>query len=387
MRARFASAHAEGESFFQALGDAANRALEELGGDAPDIAFLFASPEFGDALEEAPERLIELTGASAVVGCSGAGVCERSGEFEQGRVLSLLLGRIPAATIGVTELHHDDLLGLAGPEALRDVIGVDRTAGPSFVVLADPFTVEPGLLLSRLNDAYPGAAMVGGLASGVNQPGGNVLFAGEHSTRAGAVVVSLTGLPMRPVVAQGCRPVGRRFVITRCEGNKIFSLSGRPALNALHEELAGLPDADRAIARSNLLIGRVICEEQADFSRGDFLVRNFLGVVPEEGAVLIGDTVRVGQTVQLQLRDGASAGADLVELLDEAGAGGAPTAALLFSCGGRGRRMFGEPDHDVTAVRERFGDIPLAGFFCSGEIGSVGARGFLHGFTASLALF
>jgi small ligand-binding sensory domain FIST len=129
-------------------------------------------------------------------------------------------------------------------------------------------------------------------------------------------------------------------------------------------------------------------EGKDDFALGDFLVRNFVGAVPDEGAVLVGDKVRVGQTVQLQLRDGTTASHDLDAALARSAAEGGPArAALLFSCAGRGKRLFDVPDHDVHAIRRRWGEIPLAGFFCNGEIGAVGPRNFVHGFTASVAVF
>jgi small ligand-binding sensory domain FIST len=181
--------------------------------------------------------------------------------------------------------------------------------------------------------------------------------------------------------------VGRRFVITKCAENKILTLSGKPALPTIQETISELEPGDRELAQTNLLFGRVMQEAKEDFARGDFLIRNFVGTVPEEDAVLVGDRVRVGQTVQLQLRDGATATGDLDQTLARARKDGPAQAALLFSCAGRGRRLFSVPDHDVRAVRRSFGEIPLAGFFCNGEIGAVGRRNFVHGFTASLAMF
>ncbi len=63
------------------------------------------------------------------------------------------------------------------------------------------------------------------------------------------------------------------------------------------------------------------------------------------------------------------------------------SGALLFSCNGRGTRLFEEPDHDVGVLRDRFGPIPVAGFFAMGEIGPVGGQNFVHGYTASVVLF
>jgi small ligand-binding sensory domain FIST len=271
---------------------------------------------------------------------------------------------------------------------LRAAVGFPAAMKPSFVLVADPFTIDPDLVLERLDAAYPGSVAAGGMASGATRPGGHVLFRDGRAPRFGAVGLAIVGLDMRHFVSQGCRPVGRRFVITKCVENKILALSGRPALATIQEAVAQLTPADRELAQTALLFGRVMDEAKEDFGRGDFLVRNFVGATPEEGAVLVDYRVRVGQTVQLQLRDGATATDDLDATLARAAkAGGPARAALIFSCAGRGKRLFDVPDHDVRAVKRRWGEIPMAGFFCNGEIGAVGARNFVHGFTASLAVF
>ena len=120
-----------------------------------------------------------------------------------------------------------------------------------------------------------------------------------------------------------------------------------------------------------------------EFGRGDFLVRNVVGADPESGALAIGDEVTVGQTVQFHVRDAAAADEDLRALLAGHDAGG----ALLFTCNGRGQHFFGTPDHDAGVVDRLLGPLPIAGALCAGEIGPVGGRNFVHGFTASLALF
>jgi small ligand-binding sensory domain FIST len=97
----------------------------------------------------------------------------------------------------------------------------------------------------------------------------------------------------------------------------------------------------------------------------------------------------VGQTVRMHVRDPASADEDLRDALGlRATALGAAGAAgvLLFTCNGRGRHMFAIPNHDLDAVEDALG-APAAGFFCAGEIGPVGGTNFLHGFTATMAVF
>ena len=133
----------------------------------------------------------------------------------------------------------------------------------------------------------------------------------------------------------------------------------------------------------------MIDEHRSRFERGDFLIRNLLGADRTTGAIAIGDVVQEGQTVQFHLRDAESATEDLNSLLetDRVGHRHPPLGALMFSCCGRGRGLFGRQNHDAAATTERLGPIPIAGFFAQGEIGPVGHRNFLHGYTASIALF
>ena len=190
-------------------------------------------------------------------------------------------------------------------------------------------------------------------------------------------------------MSQGCRPIGRPMIVTKVERNLIRELGRRPSLEVLRELFEELPEDERELVQSGLHIGRVINEYQEEFRRGDFLVRNVMGS-DDQGGIAITDLVRVGQTVQFHVRDAETADEDLRSLVDtdridhpRAKVAG----ALLFSCNGRGTRLFAEPDHDVGVLRERFGPIPVAGFFAMGEIGPIGGQNFVHGYTASVVLF
>jgi small ligand-binding sensory domain FIST len=83
------------------------------------------------------------------------------------------------------------------------------------------------------------------------------------------------------------------------------------------------------------------------------------------------------------VRDAHAADEDLYELL----AGHEARGALLFTCNGRGQRFFGVADHDAGMLDRLLGPLPVAGALCAGEIGPVGGRNFVHGYTATIALF
>jgi small ligand-binding sensory domain FIST len=234
-----------------------------------------------------------------------------------------------------------------------------------------------------LADQAPHLQVIGGMASAGLAPGANRLVVGGEIHTDGAVGVLVPpDRAVTTVVSQGCRPVGDPYVVTRAEGNVIAEMGGTPALVRLDELFRCLGDHDRGLVQQGLHIGRVIDEHKADFGRGDFLVRNVIGADRATGAIAIGDVVPVGATVQFHVRDAASADEDLLGLLSGVRGDG----ALVFTCNGRGTRLFGRPDHDAELVADVVGGA-AAGMFCAGEIGPVGRRSFVHGFTASLAIF
>jgi small ligand-binding sensory domain FIST len=183
-------------------------------------------------------------------------------------------------------------------------------------------------------------------------------------------------------VSQGCRPIGRPVVVTAAAGNLVESLASEPALPLLLRLVDSLAPDDRALAASGLHVGRVIDERAESYGPGDFLVRGVLGAVRERQAVAIGDEAPVGTTIQFQVRDATTADHELRTLLGDTSAAG----ALLFTCNGRGAGFFGEPHHDAALVAAASGGA-TAGMFCAGEIGPVGTRSFIHGYTASVLLF
>ena len=273
---------------------------------------------------------------------------------------------------------------LGWPDALLNA----WPAPASMLLLGEPFTFPADYLLERMNEDHPGLAVAGGMASGASTPGESRLILGRQVFTEGAVAVLLSGaVRVRTVVSQGCRPIGKHFVITRSEQNVIYDLGGKPAVIQLHEVLVTLPTREQEMVRRGLHLGRVVSEYQDRFEQGDFLGRNVLGIDPETGAVVVGDYVRIGQTVKFHLRDWQTSRSPGNYWRRRGTKPEERSAALSFTCNGRGTRMFPEPHHDATAIRNALGDIPLAGFFAAGELGPVAGKNFVHGFTASIALF
>jgi small ligand-binding sensory domain FIST len=351
-----------------------------------DIACLFFSAHHAEQAGVLARTLTRTLAPRLLIGCSGEGVIAGAEELETGPAITVWAGVLPDVNLYPLRSSFSptrdqfQLLGWPKPEV----------EAASFLLLAVPFSAPVQDILGILEERYPGTKAIGGLAGGGQEAGMNRLVLNDQVLDGGCVGVRLSGaVDIRPIISQGCRLIGDRFVVTKAERNLIHELGGVPALERLQAVFESLTEEDRQRAHRALHLGIVIDEHRNRFERGDFLIRNLLGADRTTGAVAIGDVVREGQTVQFHLRDAESATEDLNSLLatDRAVHRRPPLGALMFSCCGRGRGLFGRPNHDAAATMERLGPIPIAGFFAQGEIGPIGNRNFLHGYTASLALF
>jgi len=376
------------EQIDTAIREATEAAARQLGGDA-DVAVVFLSSQYGAAIRPAMEGLSDVLRARTVIGTTAESVLAAGVEYESEPAVAVWLARLPGACVVPFSLEYtqtpDGGMFVGWPSELDG--NWPENAG--IVLLADPFSFPVDALIKRVEEDHPGVPIVGGMASGGYQPGSNTLVVGSRSYDSGAVGFLIGGgARIRPVVSQGCRPIGRLLVITKSEENVIVELGGRPALERLREVYGELDPADRELVRSSLHIGRVASEYQDHFQRGDFLVRNVVGADPDSGVIAVGDLVRTGQTIQFHVRDAKSAHDDLAALLaHERERGATPIGALVFSCNGRGTRLFSERSHDARCLQDTIGPVPAAGFFAQGEIGPIGRRNCLHGFTASIAIF
>jgi small ligand-binding sensory domain FIST len=371
------------ESAWEAATEAAREARGgALGRAEVDLAFIFLSPGHLVEAEAAAEAVREELAPRHLLGCVAEGVVAGARELERGPAVAVWAGALPGAEI---ECFH---VAAVQTEEGTAVAGFPDLDDPGLVALfVDPFTFPVGPFLTRLNEARERIPLVGGIATGGRRPGTQALILDDAVHAEGAVGAVVSGLPVLTVVSQGCRPLGREAVITRCDGNVVYELAGKPALERLRREIAALSSAEQALAARGLLAGLVIDENRPQYDTGDFLMRGLLGADEATGALSLGDTVRVGQTLRFFVRDAASADADLRQALADAPRRARPAGALLFTCNGRGTNMFPEPDHDARVVTEMLRTDALAGFFCGGEIGPVGGKAFLHGFTATLAVF
>ena len=410
---------------FAAAEQVCDQACEALGEGGTSLAMVFVTPHHVPVLGGIGRVIQRRLGPGCLMGVSGESVLGGATEIERSPGVSLLAGRLPG--VELRPFVFDDLPVSDGTTesdaAIAEVIGVGAGAigagvggagvggkggGGAVVMLVDPFTVPLVNLLPAMSRACDGLPIVGGVASAGSSPGSNALLLGDRASRGGGIGVTISGnIRVDTVVSQGATPLGSNMVVTKARRNLILELGGRPAAQAVRDVVMTLGERTRALLSRGLLVGIVIDEYRDHHGRGDYLIRNVLGVDPNSGAIAVADMVRVGQTVRLHARDARTADEDLALLLDAQQLHERPAGALVFTCNGRGRRLFGEPSHDAKAVQRAFAvvpggpsrakigreipavaePLPLAGFFAGGEIGPVGTSSFLHGHSVSAALF
>ncbi|MBK9383923.1 MAG: FIST C-terminal domain-containing protein [Planctomycetes bacterium] len=378
-------------------GDRVRAAFAEQG--FPDLVLAFVSPHYSGLGssglgKELAADILAWTGARALIGCTGGGVIGGGVEIEGRPALSLTAARLGGVQVQTFHLRDADLPGGDdAPSSWHSALKVGPELTPKFILLPDAYSLRVDALLEGLDYAYPQSTKIGGLASGARGAGGNFLFRDDQCYDEGVVGVALSGrVAMDAIVAQGCRPRGVDHRITKCRGNALFELDGKPAVEVFEGFYRELSESEQLLAqRHQLFLGLASSAFLEKPGQGDFLIRNLIGIDAKSGALLVGAELRNGMTVRFHLRDSEASREDLAEAFrsyrDRRPTEAIAQGALLFSCLGRGQGLYGVPDHDSRAFAEALAPVPLGGFFCNGEIGPVGDRTHVHGFTSSFGVF
>ena len=383
---RFASAGNQIHNTRHAVGEAVASIEKQLDGQTPDLVFVFVSPHH--TIDPGVGRLLfDAIKSRVLIGCTAESVAANGHEYENGPSIAVWAASLPGC--GVDAFHIafertlDGLLATGAPSA-----EVVAPASRAAFLLGDPFSCSVDSLLAHFSTEFPSLPVLGGMASGASAPGENRLFLNDGEYDHGCVGVVIGGpVSIRSVVSQGCRPIGKTFVVTRANRNMLVELGGRPALEQLNTLYRDSQPADQQLIQRGVHVGLAMSEYKESFERGDFLIANVIGADRESGALALGNLIRTGQTMQFHVRDASTASEDLRSLLASSLQAGPAAGGLLFSCNGRGTRMFPSPHHDANAIQDVAGSIPLAGFFAQGELGPVAGQNYIHGFTASVALF
>jgi len=366
--------------------EAALAARDGLAGEPCDLALVFASGTHLAAPEAVLEAVGEALDPGALAGCAAGGVIGAGREVEQGTAVAVWAAQLGGGTAATFHAVVEEVE--EGTGALSGMADLEGAAAA--ILLADPATFPTDAVLRFLSESAPAVPLFGGLTSARVAGGATALFIGDEVRDEGAVGVRLDGVEVLPCVSQGAAPIGPELTITASEGHVILELAGKPALEKLRETIEALPPEDLELVQGGLLMGIVVDVNKPEYVQGDFLVRGLVGADPDTGQVAVAAEVHPGQVVRLHARDAESADRDLREALGvrmRALGGRTPAGALVFSCNGRGRGLFGDDGHDAGAVSDELAGAPAAGFFAAGEIGPVGGETFLHGFTATVAVF
>lgn len=355
------------------------------------LGLVFMTPKFFPHAKQVLEILQVHARIPLLLGCSSGGLIAGAEEIEEDAGISLGLYSLPGAKLKGVHFTQEQVENAITPGYWHAETGVNPEDTSGWLTFVDPYHIDSEGWLRSWSEAYAPAPILGGLASGDFNDRITQVYLNGEVFEEGGVALSVGGdVRLASVLSQGCTPIGDTWTLTRVNQNVIQQIGNRPAYKVLEETVRNLSADDQKKAQGNLLIGLVVNEYLEDFHRGDFLIRNLLGADPNSGAIAIGAMPRLGQTIQFQRRDATAANEDMVELLERAEqnlAGKPVYGACLCSCNGRGLGLFKEPNHDAATVQEHLGPTGLAGFFCNGEIGPIGEKNFLHGFTASLALF
>lgn len=398
---QWANALSTRPSLEAAITDVVEQAVSSLTVPA-DLAVIFISSAFASEYSRVLPLLAEKLSVPVIIGCSGLGVIGTTAtgeprELEGEPAISLTLGYLPGVNMEVFHVLGEELPDMdSSPDAWIDLIGVQASPTPQFILLSSAFSSRINDLLQGLDFAYPGSVIVGGQASSGGGSSQISLFCshdaqGIHQRlyREGTVGLVLSGnIILETIVAQGCRPIGQPMQVTKAERNIILELDQKVPLMVLRDLIASLSEEERILAQRSLFVGLVMDQFKLSLQQGDFLIRSILGVDPSAGAIAIGDVIRPGQRLQFQLRDAQASAEDLELLLEryQKQENLPPAAAFIFSCLGRGQGLYGQSNFDSDLFRRYIHHIPIGGFFCNGEIGPVGGNTFVHGYTSVFAI-
>lgn len=353
--------------------DAVASCLAQLGENSPaaNLGFVYVSDRMVSHLDEIVARLKQLTGVAHWVGSSGIGICCTDQEYLDQTAVAVMLGAFPAGSFRVMPT-------LRTVEEVRTALAAGDGQPYFGIVHADPENPQVPELITEFAARMESGFVVGGITSSRSL---HLQVADEvtHGGLSGVVFSAQVGVSTR--LTQGVSPLGRQHVVTECDRNVISQLDHRPALAVLREEIGELLFRDLHRMAEYVFVGLPIPGSDT----GDYVVRNLVGMDPDQQLLVIGDYVQPGMALTFCRRDGASAVEDMQRMLDsmQAGLGSPPRGGVYFSCLGRGESMFGPGSAELKMISRTLGDIPIVGFFANGEI----SHDRIYGYTGVLTLF
>lgn len=355
------------------------------------VGFLFVSNQYVPFLQEISDLIRIHATCPLLLGCSSHTLIANHCEYENLPGLVLALHHFPDARLKAFHFPAKTLENAHGRNYWANATGIKPKDSKGWLLFADPFHLKTDSWIHHWNEAYESVPILGGLANSSVGESKSVLILNNHIYEEGCVALSVGGgIRLASVLSQSCSPIGEPWVVTEAKGHFINKLANQPALKLLQETYDQLPQELQANANGNIFIGLAADEYYELRGHGDFLIRSLLGANPHTGALAVATLPRIGQTVQFQLRSAHTATQDFEEILTRARIELDRTTVFggcLCDCTSRGSHLFGNPNHDAALIEKHFGRIGLSGFFCNGEFGPIGKKHYVHGYSASLALF
>ena len=360
-----ALAHACGPSWQQAVKDI----VEQIGRKthSANVGFLYITDHLAAYAEQIRLGIKQAVALDVLVGTIGMGVCCTGHEYMDEPAVVLLLVKLPAGSY--REIHHSKADGIGNLGRSMDF--------PVGILHADPDLSQRLVSPDVVGDIF----LTGGLTSSRSQ---SLQF---HSN--GTMIKGMSGLLMtdacgfRTGLSQGCSAIGSKHVITKCQDHILIELDHQPALDVLYEDTGTVPQTMTEL--EELCSTTLACMTLPNRDTDDYVARHLIGIDPQNRAIGIAHNPKQDDLLHFSHRNPQSARADLVRMLTslKERLPGPPTAALYFSCVGRGQNLFGDNAVEPAIIREVFGDLPMAGFFSNGEM----YQDEIYGYTGVLGVF
>ena len=365
MTTPFKFAHAAHADWTQA----AQACMNQLGAipATATLGFLYVSDAFAGELDAILAFFKSATAVPHWTGSVGVGVCATGAEYLEEPAMAVMLGEFEAGDFSMLPL-------LLTPQDIRAQLPDAYFA----VVHGDPANNRIQELIEALSARLASGFVVGGLSSSRGETA--QISDGVVSGGLSGVLFS-ERVKLATRLSQGISPLGPPHRITAANKNIVGSLDHRPALEVMKDEIGDVLARDLRRAAGYIFVGLPVRGSDT----GDYLVRNILGVDPQNELVAIGEYVEPGDELLFCRRDQQTAEDDLLRMLAaiRAQLDGPIRGGVYYSCLGRGQHMFGAPNRELELIRDALGDFPLVGFFANGEI----SHNRLYGYTGVLTLF
>ena len=375
--------HSQSLSTAEAAERATLMAMGNAGIAKADLAIVFATINYQTEYETLYETVQANANCDELVGCSGMSVLTSVAEFEEEPALAVMVLRSDVVS-GVS------FSATGSASEISERIQPDPEADSLLVVFPDVRAVDPAELVAEIGSDGNVLPIVGAAVSGDATGAQMYHWNGAEATEGGLTGLLLTGDFRAEIgVAQGCQPIGRPREVTRAEGRVIFELDGEPALERFKGALQLLTQDDIRRSGGTVFVGIAMDPENRNPVRGDFLIRNLIGINEEHAALAVSEEVSEGQLVQFHLRNPNAAAEEIqaiIAQLAERTRERPPAFGFYFNCLGRGKGLYGSANHDIGVIQEKFPGLPVIGFFGNSEFAPIGGRNFSHAYTGVFVL-